>query len=520
MYHAIGSPEFASKCDEDPVCYRFGGSESSDASYSPGYLPTLYINGVSSTSTEAYKTDATAMRDAETAVTMSLEGTTFDSLTANIKLAISSDEDLSGQDLRLFVAVTMDSIAYNGSNGETEHHDVFLGWVNTYFGGDTLVLAKDDTVKKTYQWALRGDYPKNSYFPKDDSEMTQVTWDKKNMTAVAFVQKKSDYEILQAVQLARKNASPSTNTAPTISTISDLTINEDETGTVELSATDAENNAITFSATSSTSESVTTSISSNTLTIKPDANWNGESTITVTASDGSLTSSTSFKLTVTAVNDAPAVFDLEKPMNNASVKITNQLIGDSLEFSWRASSDVEGDDITYLWVGSNGLDSVKVASVKNTTSLTITYSVLHDAIDWSENSEISGSWTISATDGTVHTKASNGPYTLTLSDKVQDVSGENLQPLEFSLLQNYPNPFNSGTTINYILPENSDVEIVIYTLLGHPVKTLVNKRVNSGFHAVSWDGKDDSGNTVSGGIYLYRIRATNFTAVRKMLLLK
>ncbi|HHZ79752.1 MAG TPA: T9SS type A sorting domain-containing protein [Candidatus Marinimicrobia bacterium] len=207
-------------------------------------------------------------------------------------------------------------------------------------------------------------------------------------------------------------------------------------------------------------------------------------------------------------------------MNNGSVKITNQLIGDSLEFSWRASSDVEGDDITYLWVGSNGLDSVKVASVKNTTSLTITYSVLHDAIDWSENSEISGSWTISATDGTVHTQASNGPYTLTLSDKVQDVSGENLQPLEFSLLQNYPNPFNSGTTINYILPENSDVEIVIYTLLGHPVKTLVNKRVNSGFHAVSWDGKDDSGNTVSGGIYLYRIRATNFTAVRKMLLLK
>ena len=206
MYHAIGSPEFASNCGEDPVCYRFGGNESSDAPYSPSYLPTLYINGVVSTTTDAFKTDATAVRASDTSVTMSLEGTTFDSLTANIKLSISSDEDLSSQDLRLFVTVTMDSIGYNGDNGETEHHDVFLGWVNSYFSGDTLVLAKNDTVNKTYKWTLRDDYPKNSHYPKNDSEMEQITWDKKNMTAVAFVQRKSDNEVVQATQIARKDA--------------------------------------------------------------------------------------------------------------------------------------------------------------------------------------------------------------------------------------------------------------------------------------------------------------------------
>ena len=210
MYHAIGSPEFASNCGEDPVCYRFGGNESSDAPYSPSYLPTLYINGLVSTTVESFKTDATAVRASDTSVTMSLEGTTFDSLTANIKLSISSDEDLSSQDLRLFVAVTMDSIGYNADNGETEHHDVFLGWVNSYFSGDTLVLAKNDTVIKTYKWTLRDDYPLNTHYPKNDSQMEQITWDKKNMTAVAFVQKKSDNEIVQATHLARKDA-PSAN---------------------------------------------------------------------------------------------------------------------------------------------------------------------------------------------------------------------------------------------------------------------------------------------------------------------
>tara|TARA_B100000315_G_scaffold161453_1_gene149918 strand:- start:4222 stop:4485 length:264 start_codon:yes stop_codon:yes gene_type:complete len=87
-------------------------------------------------------------------------------------------------------------------------------------------------------------------------------------------------------------------------------------------------------------------------------------------------------------------------------------------------------------------------------------------------------------------------------------------------MQNYPNPFNSGTTISYTLPEKSDVQIIIYSLLGQPVRTLVNSNTHSGFHTVNWDGKDNSGDTVSGGIYLYRIRTANFTAVRKMLLLK
>ena len=87
-------------------------------------------------------------------------------------------------------------------------------------------------------------------------------------------------------------------------------------------------------------------------------------------------------------------------------------------------------------------------------------------------------------------------------------------------MQNYPNPFNSGTTINYSLPEKSDIQIVIYSLLGQPVRTLINSSSHSGLHNVTWDGRDNKGNAVSGGIYLYRIRTEKFTAVKKMLLLK
>ncbi len=274
MYHAIGSPEFASKCSEDPVCYRFESSQNSDAAYNTTFLPSLYIDGEASINTNAYKTDAEAMRSEETNVTLSLEGTTFDSLPAYINLTASSDSDLSADDLRLFLAMTLDSIAYNGSNGETEHHDVFIGWANNHFGGDTLVLAKDDTIKNSYEWSLRADYPKNSYFPKNDSEMAQISWDKKNMAVVAFVQKKSTNEILQAAQILRKDTASSTNSAPTITAIADVTMNEDESATVSLSATDAEGDAITFSSSSTTKE-LTLSVSSETLIIKPMENCYG-----------------------------------------------------------------------------------------------------------------------------------------------------------------------------------------------------------------------------------------------------
>jgi len=93
-------------------------------------------------------------------------------------------------------------------------------------------------------------------------------------------------------------------------------------------------------------------------------------------------------------------------------------------------------------------------------------------------------------------------------------------PEEFALHQNYPNPFNPTTTIMYDLPKSSIVRLTIYDLLGREVATLIDGLQDAGFHSTVWNGQDALGNSLSGGVYICRISAGEFTQVRKMVLLK
>jgi hypothetical protein len=93
-------------------------------------------------------------------------------------------------------------------------------------------------------------------------------------------------------------------------------------------------------------------------------------------------------------------------------------------------------------------------------------------------------------------------------------------PTVYSLAQNYPNPFNPATTIKFGIPQAADVTIKIYDILGQEVQTLVNRNLAAGFHTVNFNAS----NLISG-MYIYRIQAngvdgSNFTDVKKMLLVK
>jgi len=88
-------------------------------------------------------------------------------------------------------------------------------------------------------------------------------------------------------------------------------------------------------------------------------------------------------------------------------------------------------------------------------------------------------------------------------------------PTRFNLYQNYPNPFNPSTTIKYDLAKDVDVKIVIYDLLGREVQVLVNEHKKAGSHTIL----ANFGNLASG-VYLYKIKAGDFTDVKKLLLLK
>ncbi len=101
-----------------------------------------------------------------------------------------------------------------------------------------------------------------------------------------------------------------------------------------------------------------------------------------------------------------------------------------------------------------------------------------------------------------------------------DFGGTNLVPENFSLSQNYPNPFNPTTIIEYALPVDAFVELVIFNALGQAVKTLHQGRQFAGTYQVSWDGTDKRGNQAASGIFFYRIKAGNFVKTQKMILLR
>lgn len=93
-------------------------------------------------------------------------------------------------------------------------------------------------------------------------------------------------------------------------------------------------------------------------------------------------------------------------------------------------------------------------------------------------------------------------------------------PESFDLKQNYPNPFNPETRIEFQLPEANYVELKIYNTLGKEIRTLAADNYEAGFHGLIWNGKDNNLQSVPTGVYIYQIRAGNFTQVKKMMLLK
>ena len=93
-------------------------------------------------------------------------------------------------------------------------------------------------------------------------------------------------------------------------------------------------------------------------------------------------------------------------------------------------------------------------------------------------------------------------------------------PSRYTLYQNYPNPFNPVTVIQYDLPEFSKVKLTIYDLAGRQVRSLTNETQAPGLKTIVWDAKDDLGNKMGAGVYIYQIKTDNYIDSKKMILVK
>ncbi|RPI18884.1 MAG: T9SS C-terminal target domain-containing protein [Ignavibacteriae bacterium] len=116
--------------------------------------------------------------------------------------------------------------------------------------------------------------------------------------------------------------------------------------------------------------------------------------------------------------------------------------------------------------------------------------------------------------------ALNGGYTTTgklyrIRPSITGIGNNHSIPDGFELRQNFPNPFNPKTIINYQLAMSKDVKLVVYDVMGKEIAVLVNQKQNAGTHEVEWNASN-----YPSGVYFYSLTAGDFTAEKKMVLLK
>jgi len=374
------------------------------------------------------------------------------------------------------------------------------------------ITIDEDTSTELFLRAFDIDNDVLSFFSPSDTNsiITQVdndtivltpikNWNGSNLISVYV----SDRELLDTTSFTL-HITP-VNDPPILEAIKDVTINEDSSSTIILKGNDIDGDKITFSAKCDTID-VLTKVSLDTLLLIPLSDWNGETRITAYVSDGALLDTNSFDLSVLPVNDSPMEFSLLTPLNRDSLFL--QL----LEFSWHMSTDQDEDTIEYIFsLSGANFDTMVQGLIRTTFSF--------DGRDFlPSDTTILYTWFVKSTDG-IDTVDCLSEFTFCLGGEERIYSYSSF-PDKITLHQNQPNPFNTITTIQYDIPEVSTVNLVIYDLLGHRVKTLVNQMEEPGFKSVTWDGTGDSGRRVSAGVYIYHIKAGDFMQTRKMLLLK
>ena len=501
LYATIGG----STCETDFTCVRINGEQGKEW-YAIGGVPTIFIDGQN---TNNYLTDVKATQ---------------------AKVTITSATDLSSDPLYLFVMATMDSVHYAGANGETEHEQVFLGFMgDTGPGlGKAITLNNTEAVEWTHTWTLPSDYPNeaNGRNLGAISDWNTTVWDKKNMNLVAFVQNKTTLEVVQTEMISRRTMPVSQ--PPVVTAIDDITIDEDDDKTLYITATDADGDSLTYSATADTSAIVVMvgALSDNELYVSPLMNWNGSSVVTVAVSDGFSTVEESFTLTVNPTPDPPGEFTWTNPtVENDSIAITSSNGDFEWSLDWEKSMDPDGEDVTYMIYSTlppfNTVPLKRYGQKESTTSLTFTYQNFIDSwpSDLQMVNRLTYVYNVFAYSGNDSTEIT-GTRQLVVK-REGDLNTESIEPPNsFVLHPNYPNPFNPQTQIRFEMPYAGKIDLSIYNLLGVKIKTLYSGQKPTGVYTFKWDGKNESSQLVSGGVYIYKLQSEKGMQMRKMILLK
>lgn len=267
--------------------------------------------------------------------------------------------------------------------------------------------------------------------------------------------------------------------------------------------TDPDGDALTIQSLNTTGTSGTVEIQPGDTSIAytPAGDFEGSDVFTYVVTDGRGGTDTGTVTVSVSITPAPNRAPVAQP-DTAATGNFDSIVIDVLA----NDSDADGDTlwIDHLWTKpTNGTVEI------NAGDTTVTYHPLEDFTGFD-------TFYYFITDG--HGGTDSALVTIEVT-KYSMVEGMPL-PTTFHLSQNYPNPFNPETEIQYQLPEKADVNITVYSILGRKVKELINQTHKPGYYRIRWRATDERGLKVPSGIYLMRIQAGSYRAIRKMTLLR
>ena len=209
------------------------------------------------------------------------------------------------------------------------------------------------------------------------------------------------------------------------------------------------------------------------------------------------------------------IYVMPIPDSSAGYTLINGLVANSSSRVLQAidgamvySTDLNGNILGYAI--SDGTGNYAITGIAPGT-----FNVFADAVGYTSTGSIESGPSYN-TDGT----ASPSTADLSLTPETVTAVIPPPHPTTYSLEQNYPNPFNPTTQIAFSIEQSEHVSVAVFNILGQKVATLLDGQMNSGSHIVMWDGRNQHGDAMPSGVYFYRLSTPNFTAVRKMVLLK
>ncbi|WP_372906613.1 T9SS type A sorting domain-containing protein [Rhodohalobacter sp.] len=236
------------------------------------------------------------------------------------------------------------------------------------------------------------------------------------------------------------------------------------------------------------------------------------------------------------------LFNLSSPNEGVEIGVVEE---SEIVASWQSLNprDFDSNAVTFEWVLFD-TDSTELATLSSdndgvSAEITIDFEtadgLLADlGIDEGESVEVL--WSVRASDGENEILKSNfldgtgagtsremgesffePSYNSLILTRGEPTSGEEFSdlPRSFDLKQNFPNPFNPTTQINYAVPENAQVKIEVYNVIGRRVATLVDREMAPGNYTVNFDAS-----SLSSGMYFYRLQAGSTLLTKKMTLIK